>query len=347
LEGLVKFDTMLSGLREAPAHARRLEDLGVDGAFTFEGPHDVFTPLILAAGATETLELATNVAIAFPRNPVQLAHQAYDLQLLSEGRFTLGLGSQIRAQVEKRYGASFDRPVARMREMVGALRAIFATWETGEPLDYRGEFWSHTLMPPLFNPGPHPYGTPAIALGGLGPQMLRLAAEVGDAVFVMPFNTATHFVQRSLPAIEEGLARGARDRSSISVAGEVIVCCGRTEEELEVARSAGRWLVAFYASTPAYRPVLEAEGWEALQPELNGLSKSGRWDEMPGLIDDGMLAALAAVGSPKQVASDVAGRFGGQVDRVSFYTPYFISEQTLGEVMDEMTSGRAVPDKNG
>ena len=140
----MKFDTMLAGLNDAAAHARRLEELGVDGAFTFEGPHDVFTPLILAAGATATLELATNVAIAFPRNPVQLAHQAYDLQLLSGGRFTLGLGSQIRAQVEKRYGASFDRPVARMREMVGALRAIFATWETGEPLDFRGEFWSHT-----------------------------------------------------------------------------------------------------------------------------------------------------------------------------------------------------------
>src|SRR3984957_11547756 len=337
----MKFDTMLAGLKDAPAHARRLEQLGVDGAFTFEGPHDVFTPLILAAGTTKTLELATNVAIAFPRNPVQLAHQAYDLQLLSGGRFTLGLGSQIRAQVEKRYGASFDRPVARMREMVGALRAIFGSWETGEPLDFRGEFWSHTLMPPLFNPGPNPFGPPSIALGGPGPQMLRLAAEVGDAVLVMPFNTAAHFVGRGFPAIEEGLARSGRDRSALTVTGEVIVCCGRTEEELDAARIAGRWLVAFYASTPAYRPVLEAEGWEALQPELNRLSKSGRWDEMPGLIDDAMLGALAAVGSPREVASDIAGRFDGRVDRVGFYTPYQISEETLGEMMDEMTSGRA------
>jgi probable F420-dependent oxidoreductase len=338
----MKFDTMLSGLEEAPAHARRLEQLGVDGAFTFEGPHDVFTPLILAAGVTTTLDLATNVAIAFPRNPVQLAHQAYDLQVLAAGRFSLGLGSQIRAQVEKRYGAPFDRPVARMRELVGALRAIFATWETGEPLDFQGEFWSHTLMPPLFNPGPNPHGPPPIALGGLGPQMLRLAAEVGDGVLVMPFNTARHFMERSLPAIVEGLARAGRQRSSLTVTGEVIVCCGRDEQELEAARIAGRWLVSFYASTPAYRPVLEAEGWGDLQAELNGLSKSGRWDEMPALIDDDMLATLTAVGSPKDIAADIARRFGDHVDRVGFYTPYLINDETLGEMVDEMSSGRRV-----
>jgi alkanesulfonate monooxygenase SsuD/methylene tetrahydromethanopterin reductase-like flavin-dependent oxidoreductase (luciferase family) len=154
----------------------------------------------------------------------------------------------------------------------------------------------------------------------------------------MPFNTAAHFVGRSLPAIEEGLHRAGRARSSLTVTGEVIVCCGRSEEELEAARVAGRWLVAFYASTPAYRPVLESEGWESLQPELNALSKSGRWDEMPGLIDDGMLAALAAVGSPKDVASDIAHRFGGLVDRVGFYTPYLISEETLAELADAMAA---------
>jgi probable F420-dependent oxidoreductase len=334
----MKIDTMLAGLEDAPAHARRLEQLGVDGAFTFEGPHDVFTPLVLAAGATTTLELATNVAIAFPRNPVQLAHQAYDLQLLTRGRFTLGLGSQIRTQVEKRYGSSFDRPVARLREMVAALRAIFATWETGEPLDFRGEFSSHTLMPPTFNPGPNPFGPPAIALGALGPQMLRLAAEVADGVLVMPFNTATHFASHTLVAINEGLARGGRDRSALTVTGEVIVCCGQSDEELESARAAGRWLLSFYGSTPAYRPVLECEGWGDLQPELNALSKSGRWAEMPGVIDDEMLGALAAVGSPAEVARDIVGRFAGQVDRVGFYTPSLIGEETLGALVAELKS---------
>jgi probable F420-dependent oxidoreductase len=332
----MQFDTQLAGLEDAAAHARRLEALGVDGAFTFEGPHDVFTPLVLAAGTTTTLELATNVAIAFPRNPVQLAHQAWDLQLLAEGRFTLGLGSQIRAQVEKRYGAGFERPIARMRECIGALRAIFATWETGDRLDFRGEFTSHTLMPPMFNPGPHPFGLPPIALGGLGPQMVALAAEVADGLLVMPFNTGSHLRTRTLPALAEGLARGGRSRSDLTVTGEVIVCCGRDEAELETACLAGRWLLSFYASTPAYRPVLEVEGWEELQPELNALSKSGRWDEMPARIDDVMLATLAAVGSPAEVAAQVVTRFGGLVDRVGFYTPYLVADDTLGELVDEL-----------
>ncbi len=308
----------------------------MDGAFTFEGPHDVFTPLVLAAAATSSLELATNVAVAFPRNPVQLAHQAYDLQLLSRGRFTLGLGSQIRTQVEKRYGAAFDRPIARMRELVAALRAIFASWELGEPLDFRGEFTAHTLMPPTFNPGPNPFGPPPLALGGLGPQMVRLAAEVADGLLIMPFNSTRHFRQRTLPAIAEGLARADRDRSALTVTGEVIVCCGRDEEELETARAAGRWLVAFYASTPAYRPVLEVEGWEQLQSALNMLSKSGRWEEMPDMIDDGLLQTVAAVGTPKQVAAAIEARFGDEVDRIAFYTPYALSPGTLGELVDAL-----------
>ncbi len=334
----MRYDTLLDGLEGAADHARRLEDLGVDGAFTFEGPHDAFVPLVLAAPATATLQLATNVAIAFPRNPVQLAHLAYDLQLLSRGRFTLGLGTQVRAQIEKRYGTAFDRPVARLRDLVGALRAIFATWESGAPLDFRGEFHRHTLMPPLFNPGPHPYGMPPIALGGLGPQMVRLAAEVADGLLVMPFNSAAHLRHRTLPAVAEGLARVGRPRSDLTVTGEVIVCCGTDEQELTAAADAGRWLVAFYASTPAYRPVLEEEGYGELQPVLNALSKEGRWSEMPGLVDDRLLAALAAVGSPREVAADIGARFGDLVDRVGFYTPGKLGEETLGELMDELRS---------
>jgi probable F420-dependent oxidoreductase len=335
---VVKIDTALQGIEDAASNARRLEELGVDGAFTFEGPHDVFTPLVLAAAATSRLELGTNVAVAFPRNPVQLAHQAYDLQLLAGGRFTLGLGTQIRAQVVRRYGAEFDRPVARLRELVGALRAVFSSWQTGEPLDFRGEFYAHTLMPPLFNPGPHPFGMPPIALGGLGPQMVRLAAEVADGLLVMPFNSAAHFRSRTLPAVEEGLARVGRSREELTVTGEVIVCAGRDDAELDAAREAGRWLIAFYASTPSYRPVLEVEGLEDLQPELTTLTRNGRWEEMPQMIDDTMLATLAAVGSPGEVAADIASRFAGAVDRVAFYPPGPIADDTLGEVVDALRS---------
>ncbi len=329
----MKIDTMLSGLGGAAEQARRLEALGVDGAFTFEGPHDVFLPLAVAAVATTHLGLTTNVAVAFPRNPVQLAHQAYDLQVLSGGRFTLGLGSQIRAQVEQRYGVPFDRPIARMRDLIGALRAVFAAWETGAPLDYRGEFTSHTLMPPMFNPGPNPFGPPPIALGGLGPQMVRLAAEVADGLLVMPFNTARHFAERTLPAVDEGLARGRRFAGDLTITGEVIVCCGRTDAELERAREAGRRLLAFYASTPSYRPVLEVEGWGDLQPELRALSKAGRWGEMPGLVDDTVLSTVAAVGTPPEVAADVGARFGGRTDRIAFYPPSPLGEETLGELV--------------
>jgi probable F420-dependent oxidoreductase len=337
----VKIDTQLTGFETAAADARRLEGQGLDGAFTFEGPHDVFTPLILAATATSGLELISNVAIAFPRNAVQLAHQAYDLQLLSQGRFTLGLGTQVRAQIEKRYGAEFERPIARMREKVAALRAIFSSWETGERLQFRGQFSSHTLMPPTFNPGPNPYGPPAIAIGGLGPQMVRLAAEVADGLLVMPFNTGAHFRERTLPAVEQGLARGGRDRGALEVTAEVIVAGGRDETEMATARAGARFLLAFYASTPAYRPVLEVEGWQDVQPELNALSKAGRWTDMPTLIDDTMLSTLAVVGSPAEVGAQVADRFGGLVDRVAFYTPYRVSPELVGEIAAALKSATA------
>jgi probable F420-dependent oxidoreductase len=332
----MKIHTMLPGLEDAGEHARRLEGLGVDGVFTFEGPRDVFTPLVLAAANTTTVELMTNVAIAFPRNPVQLAHQANDLQSLSHGRFTLGLGAQVRTQIEKRYGASFDRPIARMGELIGALRAIFAAWEGTGQLRFQGEFYRHTLMTPMFNPGPNPYGPPPIFLGALGPQMTRLAAETADGLLVMPFNTRRHFQERTLPMVDEGLARAGRGAAEFSLFGEVIVCCGRTEEELAAADEATRWLLSFYASTPSYRPVLDIEGWGDLQTELHALSKQGRWDEMPGRIEPTMLASLAARGTPEEVAADIQERFGRRVDQICVYTPYAIEESCFGELVDAL-----------
>ena len=329
----MKIHTMLPGLEDAGAQARRLEALGVDGVFTFEGPRDVFQPLVLAAAATRTVELMTNVAIAFPRNPVQLAHQANDLQCLSQGRFTLGLGAQVRAQIEKRYGVAFDRPIARMRELIAALRAVFAAWEGDGRIAVDGAFYRHSLMTPMFNPGPNSYGPPPIFLGALGPQMTRLAAETADGLLVMPFNTRRHFHERTLPAVDEGLARAGRRRPDLAVVGEVIVCCGRTEEELAQADEASRWLLSFYASTPSYRPVLDVEGFGDLQTELHALSKQGRWDEMPARIEPSLLSLLAARGTPEEVAADIRGRFGDRVDRICVYTPAPMDETCLAQLV--------------
>ncbi len=215
----------------------------------------------------------TNVAIAMPRSPMHLAHAAWDLQLMSQGRFRLGLGSQVRPHIEKRYGATWSPPAARMREIVLAVKAILASWQDGTPLDFRGEHTRHTLMPPTFVPGPNPHGPPPVLLGALGPVMTRTAAEVADGLLVMPFHSHRHFRERTLPAVEEGLRRSGRER--IDVFPQAILAMGRTDEELAAASEGVRCLLAFYGSTPAYRPVLDVEGWGDLQPELNALSKRG------------------------------------------------------------------------
>ena len=324
----MKVLTALFGPTDAADRARALREAGASGVFTFEGPHDVFAPLTLAS-TVGGLDLMTNVAIAFPRNPVQLAHQAWDHQLLSEGRFTLGLGTQIRTQIEKRYGAAFDRPVERMRDLVGALRAVFATWQSGERLDYRGQFYRHTLMTPTFNPGPNPFGPPPIYLGALGPRLTRAAAEVADGLLVMPFGTTRFLHEATMPAVRDGLAAAGRDAAQFAVVPEVIVSAGEDHD-------ATRRLLAFYGSTPAYRPVLDIHGWGDLQPELNALSKQGRWAEMGGLITDEVLHTIAACGTPRQIADHIRARTDGIADTVCLYQPGPIATGTLASIVDEL-----------
>lgn len=331
----MKVMTALFNPTDAVDRARALKEAGASGVFTFEGPHDVFTPLALAT-AVDGLDIMSNVAIALPRNPIQLAHQANDLQLLSEGRFILGLGTQVRAQIEKRYGAEFDRPVERMKEMVGALRAIFATWHSGERLDFRGEYYRHTLMTPTFVPGPNPYGPPPIYLGALGPRLTRATAEVADGLLVMPFGSKRFLHGTTLPAVRAGLAAAGRGEDDFEVVPEIIVSVASgTGSDDDHAST--RMLLAFYGSTPAYRPVLDAHGWGDLQPELNAMSKQGRWQEMAGLIDDEMLHTIAACGTPAEIAAHIRDRVDGVSDRICLYQPGPIDVEPLAEIVDALS----------
>ncbi len=302
--------------------ARQIVELGADGLFTFEGPHDVFFPLVVAARETD-LQLMTNVAIAGPRSAVHLAHAAYDLQVYSEGRFRLGLGTQIRPHIEKRYSSTWGRPAARIGETVRAVKAVFDAWEGKAPLNFRGEFMTHTLMPPNFNPGPNPYGPPPVLVGALGPVMTRTAAQVADGLLVMPFNSARHFTNRTRPAVAEGLRHSGRPAGDLGLIVAAMVAVGRTEEDLATAIDGVSTLIAFYGSTPAYVPVLEEEGWAELQPRLNALSKTGGYAEMRALITPEMVRTIGVAGTPEECAADIGRRFGSHAREICCYFPAY------------------------
>jgi probable F420-dependent oxidoreductase len=319
----MKIDTVLLGdLAEAPEMAARLEALGYDGVYTFEGPHDPFFPLVLAARRTERIELATAVAIAFARNPMLLANIGWDLQALSRGRFLLGLGSQIRPHVTRRFGMPWSKPAARMREMVQAIQAIWRCWGEGERLDFRGEFYQHTLMTPMFDPGPNPYGNPRIFVAGVGPRMTEVAGEVADGFFVHPFHTKRSWQESTWPALERGLRRSGRERRDLEVSFQLMVVTGRDDEEMERAARIVRQQIGFYGSTPAYRVALEAHGQGALQEELHALSRRGEWEEMGRRVPDEVLDAVAVVGPRSEIAERIRARLDGDADRVTFGVPY-------------------------
>jgi probable F420-dependent oxidoreductase len=324
----LKVDVQLSdAVFDAAERARAIEEIGVDGAFTFENSHDLFLPIAAAAPAC-SLDLYTNVAIAFPRSPMHLAHTAWDLQKLCEGRFGLGLGSQVKAHVEKRFGSRWGKPVAQMREWVLAIRAILEHWQEGKPLHFEGEHTRHTLMTPAFNPGPNPYGLPKILVGALGPKMNEMAAEVADGILVMPFNSGLHMTERTVPAIERGLAAAGRTWDDVEITVEVIVGAGRTDEELQQALAI-KGILGFYGSTPAYEPVLDAHGWGDLQPELNRLSKQGDWATMASLMTDEIVHTLAVFGSPQECAREIVARYGDHADRICAYFPGYHAPDDL------------------
>ncbi|RLQ21065.1 TIGR03617 family F420-dependent LLM class oxidoreductase [Seongchinamella sediminis] len=303
--------------RSARTLYKTLEDIGYDGGFSFEAKHDPFLTLAVAAEHTERMRLGTAIAIAFARNPMNLANLGYDMQSISGGRFVLGLGTQVRPHIEKRFSAEWSQPARRLREIVLAVRAIWDCWETGGKLDFRGEFYTHTIMIPAFDPGPNPYGPPPVFTGGFGPLMTRVAGEVADGFIAHPFNTRQSLLENALPALEQGLALSGRSRQDLEVMCATLVVTADTEEQLAASKLAARKQLAFYGSTPAYLPTLACHGWEGVHRDLNALSKQGRWDAMTDLIDDDILDAIAVVGERGEIAGKLRARLDGIADSVS------------------------------
>jgi probable F420-dependent oxidoreductase len=309
-------------LETAGSSAKETEQAGYDGAWSAETGHDPFLPLLLAAEHTEHLELGTGIAVAFARNPMNLASLANDLQAYSKGRFMLGLGSQIRPHIEKRFSMPWSHPAPRMRELILAMRAIWSSWNEGTKLEFKGDFYTHTLMTPFFNPGPNRYGPPRVFLAAVGELMTTVAGEVADGLLVHGFTTERYLREATMPALERGLATSGRTREDVQLSYPAFVVTGTTEAEMADAARGVRAQIAFYGSTPAYRPVLELHGWGDLQTELNTLSKQGEWIKMAELIDDEVLHTFAVVCEPEDVPAQITARVGDVVDRITFYAPY-------------------------
>lgn len=313
-----------------------IEAVGYDRAFSFEAKHDPFLPLAVAAEHTSRLELGTAIAIAFARTPMTLANIGWDLQALTGGRFVLGLGTQIAPHITQRFSMPWSEPVARLREMVAAIRAIWRSWETGERLSFAGRYYTHTRMIPAFDPGPSPFGAPRILTAGFGPQMTALAGECADGFLVHPLNTRRSLEQLTMPAIAEGLARAGRSRSDIEITAVTIVVTGRSEEEFVRSREAVREQLAFYGTTPAYRPVFELSGRGDLHVELKRRGAAGEWSAMSELIDDEFLAEVAVVGEPHEIAPQLRRRLGGITDRVSLVNNRAPDPRHFAEVVAQL-----------
>jgi probable F420-dependent oxidoreductase len=322
-------------LRAVPGAARRIEADGFDGAYTFEGPRDPFLPLVLAAEHTERISLMTAVAIAFARNPMTVAHTGWDLQAASGGRAVVGLGSQIRAHVERRFSMPWSDPAKRMREFVGAVRAIWSTWQDGTPLRFEGDDYRHTLTTPFFTPEPSPTGPPRLFLAGVGPAMTAVAGDVADGFFVHPFSTPAYLRSTTLPALRAGRCGST---PGFELAWPVMIATGTTDAERADAEFATRAQIAFYASTPAYRPVLERHGLGDLQPELHARTKSDDWSRLLELVDDELFDLVAVRGTPAECGRVLADGTVGLVDRVATNAPYASDPQIWTDVLKAFRS---------
>lgn len=328
------------GTDDIVATAQLLEAQGYDGIWTAETAHDPFLPLILAAAHTATIELGTSIAVAFARNPMMLAYTANDLQKYSEGRFILGLGSQIKPHITRRFSMPWSKPAARMREIILAIRAIWQCWNDETKLDFRGEFYTHTLMTPFFAPEANPFGFAKIFLAGVGELMTEVAGEVADGFICHGFTTERYLREVTIPALNRGRAKAGKQpvgsSNDFEIVGPSFVVTGDDEADRARAAHATRRQISFYGSTPAYRPVLDLHGWGDLQASLNAMSKNGKWEKMTELIDDEVLNTFAVVGAPTSIAAELDRRYGDVVQRVSFYSPYDSNQSRWTSVMADL-----------
>ncbi|MHB1089871.1 MAG: LLM class F420-dependent oxidoreductase [Ilumatobacteraceae bacterium] len=333
----MKIDGGISlNLNDSGLTARDLEAAGYSGGWTAETAHDPFFPLLLAAEHTTTLELGTSIAVAFARNPMTLANIGWDLQAFSRGRFILGLGSQIKPHITKRFSMEWSHPAARMREMVLAIRAIWDTWLTGTPLQFRGEFYRHTLMTPFFAPDRSDnsdWGTPRIFLAGVGELMTEVAGVVCDGFICHGFTTERYLREITIPALQRGRAKAGKTMDGFEIVGPSFVVTGTSGNEIAAATTATKLQIAFYGSTPSYSGVLDLHGWNDVRAQLNAMSKQGKWELMGELITDEMLNTFAVVGEPEQIAPELNRRYGDVVQRISFYAPYKSDAQRWDKVL--------------
>jgi probable F420-dependent oxidoreductase len=325
-----------SELARVPGIVGELERAGYDGCWAGEIDHDPFLPVLLAAEHSSRLEVGTSIAVAFARTPMTVANLGWDLQAYSKGRFNLGLGSQVQPHIERRFSMPWSHPVRRMREFVLAMRAIWSSWQDGTKLAFEGEFYTHTLMTPMFTPPPTPHGFPRVFIAAVGEAMTEMCGEVGDGLLAHAFTTKRYAEQVTTPALMRGLQRAGRDRSDFQVSCPVFVVTGEDEAALTAAASVTRKQIAFYGSTPAYRKVLDLHGWGDLHTELHRRSRAGDWDGMATLIDDDMLGEFAVVAPLDELAEALCRRCDGVIDRVMPAFPAGLSEDAVGVVLAEV-----------
>jgi probable F420-dependent oxidoreductase len=314
-------------LRGIDQTAHAAEDFGFAGLWTSETKHDAFLPLAIAANETREIELGTSVAIAFSRSPMETAQTAWDLQDLSDGRFVLGLGTQVKAHVMRRFSMPWDRPAARLREYILALRAIWESFQSEGPLNFEGDFYRHTLMTPFFNPGPIDHPEIPVYIAGVNTRLAKLAGEICDGFHVHPFHSPEYVRRTVIPAIAEGAKQANRDPEQVTLATSAFVIAAENEEKAREQRESVRAQISFYASTPTYRTVLEAHGWEGVGERLGKLAREKKWREMPALISDEMLAAFAVEAAPDELGAVLRERYTGLIDRISLYIPFVPGER--------------------